>query len=92
MKHLFLFLTIALAALLAGAGAQTFQREPASITISSRVGGDWLVIERHNERDSPDGFHPCYTALRSAYKPVVTRAADGSYRIQFVSEIAQDLP
>lgn len=59
------------------------------VLINSRVGGEWLTITRHNEPDSPDGFSPCYTEIHCAYKPVVTRNADGTYLIQFVSEITE---
>jgi hypothetical protein len=72
--------------------AQTMQQEPTARVFSSRIGGDWLRVERFNLKDDPDGFHPCYTEIRCAYKPVVTRQPDGTYLIQFVSEIAARLP
>jgi hypothetical protein len=59
-----------------------------TITSSDSFIPNWLVIERHNEADARDGFSPCYTEIHSAYKPVVTRNEDGTYSIQFVSEIA----
>lgn len=70
---------------------QTMQQEPKTRTFHSRIGGDWLKVERHNRADDPDLWHPSYVNLVSAYKPIVTKRGE-SWEVNFVSEVAEHLP
>lgn len=71
---------------------------PRKLAVEWRLGDEWRVwleMVNTNSRDFPrEGWHPSYSEIYSKYKPVVHKLPDGRWRIQFTSEIAEqiDLP
>jgi hypothetical protein len=93
-------LGLVLAKLLLGQAAVPFDmtqpvgaQAPSRIEIKGGVSGTWLVVNRANKTDPlGKGFDPSYTYLISDFKPVAKKLKDGKWQIQFVSEIAENLP
>ena len=67
-----------------------------SVTFQGKVADEWhfwLKVRRANMHDhEPRGFDPSYTAVFSEYKPMVRKLANGTWEIQFTSEIAEGIP
>lgn len=88
---LFAFIVAGVLLYVALCHSQEMVQPPKSYCFHSRIGGYWLAVSRHNLKDDPNEFDPCYTNITSAYKPIVHKIGD-QWTIEFTSDIAENLP
>jgi len=61
---------------------------PPSISISGGGFDDWLVISRHNLKAyDAKAFDPIYTSVVCQFRPKVTKQADGTFLVEFESDL-----
>lgn len=62
--------------------------EPPYVDFSGGVAGQWLRVQRSNTKAfDARGFDPSYTSAISTFRPVVTKLPDGTFLIEFESDL-----